>query len=141
MTPSEIALVKESFRRIVPIGDQVAALFYARLFDLDPSLRSLVTGDRVEQGRKLMAMLAAAVASLEQLDRIAPALRAVGARHADHGLRERHYPTVGVALLWTLEKCLGESFTAGIRTAWDKTYALLAHTLADANRHVSAAAA
>ena len=42
MTPADITLVKDSFRKIVPIADQAAALFYARLFELDPALPAVL---------------------------------------------------------------------------------------------------
>jgi len=141
MTPADITLVKDSFRKIVPIADQAAALFYARLFELDPSLRLLFRGDMREQGRKLMAMIATAVAALERLDQIVPAVRALGARHVGYGVREEHYATVGAALLWTLEKGLGADFTPAVKSAWTTTYTLLANTMIDAARSGQPAAA
>ncbi|HLP24683.1 MAG TPA: hemin receptor, partial [Acidobacteriota bacterium] len=54
MSPQEIQLVRSSFAQVVPIADQAAALFYARLFELDPSLRALFHGDMAAQGKKLM---------------------------------------------------------------------------------------
>jgi nitric oxide dioxygenase len=140
MTPTEITLVKESFRKVLPIADQAAALFYARLFELDPSLRPLFRGDLPEQGRKLMTMIATAVASLERLERIVPAVRALGARHSGYGVAEEHYATVGTALLWTLEKGLGSEFTPTVRDAWASTYALLATTMIEAQREAAVAA-
>lgn len=141
MTPSDINLVKDSFRKIVPIADQAAALFYARLFELDPSLRPMFRGDMREQGRKLMAMIATAVAALERLDEIVPAVRQLGARHVAYGVQEEHYATVGAALLWTLEKGLGPEFTPAVRAAWTTTYTLLANTMIDASRSGQPAAA
>lgn len=141
MTPSDITLVKDSFRKIVPIADQAAALFYARLFELDPALRPLFRGDMHEQGRKLMTMIATAVAALERLDTIVPAVRQLGARHVGYGIREEHYATVGAALLWTLEKGLGPEFTPAVKSAWTTTYTLLANTMIDASRSAQAAAA
>lgn len=141
MNPAEIALVKNSFRQIVPIADQAAALFYARLFELDPSLRRLFRGDMTEQGRKLMAMIAAAVAALEKLDTLVPAVRALGARHGGYGVTEDHYATVGAALLWTLEKGLGPEFTPEVRAAWVSVYSLLANTMIEAQRAAAPAAA
>jgi hemoglobin-like flavoprotein len=138
MSPNEITLVKDSFRKVVPIADQAAALFYARLFELDPALRHLFRGDMVEQGRKLMAMIATAIASLERLDAFVPALRQLGARHNDYGVREDHYGTVGAALLWTLEKGLGPEFTPAVRNAWTSTYSLLANTMIEAQREAAA---
>ena len=141
MSPTEINLVKDSFRKVVPIADQAAALFYARLFELDPALRHLFRGDMLEQGRKLMTMIATAVASLERLDTILPALRQLGVRHNGYGVREDHYGTVGAALLWTLEKGLGPEFTPEARLAWTNTYALLANTMIAAQREAAALAA
>jgi len=134
MTAIDVILVRDSFRKIVPIADQAAALFYARLFELDPSLRPLFRGDMQEQGRKLMTMLATAVAGLEKLDAIVPAVRQLGARHSGYGVRAEHYATVGAALLWTLEKGLGPEFTPEVRAAWTTTYTLLANTMKDAAR-------
>ena len=65
MTGEQINLVRDSFRRVLPAADSAAQLFYARLFELDPSLRVLFTGDMAEQGRKLMKMIGMVVISLE----------------------------------------------------------------------------
>jgi hemoglobin-like flavoprotein len=140
MTSAEIQLVKDSFRQIVPIADQAAALFYARLFELDPALRHLFRGDMREQGRKLMTMIAVAVQSLERIDTLVPAVRQLGARHAGYGVTEDHYATVGAALLWTLEKGLGPAFTPAVREAWTTTYSLLANTMIEAQREAALAA-
>jgi hemoglobin-like flavoprotein len=140
MNPTDIQLVKDTFCKITPIGQQAAALFYARLFELDPRLRGMFRGDMVEQGRKLMAMIAMAVASLERLDLLVPTVRALGKRHAGYGVEEEHYATVGAALLWTLEKGLGPEFTPAVRDAWTSTYSLLANTMLEAQRPTPAAA-
>ena len=44
MTPKQIVLVQESFK-VLPAADVAAALFYGRLFELDPSLRDMFHGD------------------------------------------------------------------------------------------------
>ena len=111
MNGEQIKLVQESFKKVVPIADAAATLFYGRLFDLDPALESLFKGDMVEQGRKLMQMIGVAVKSLDRLEQVLPAVRALGARHACYGVREKDYDTVGRALIWTLKKGLGEGFT------------------------------
>jgi hemoglobin-like flavoprotein len=129
MTSREIALVQGTFPKIAPIADQAAALFYARLFELDPSLRPLFNGDMREQGRKLMLMLTAAVDSLGNLGPILPVLHELGARHTTYGVRREHYPTVGRALLWTLEKALGRDFTPEVRAAWSTAYQKLSDAM------------
>jgi hemoglobin-like flavoprotein len=129
MTPQQIALVRTSFAAVRPIADSAAALFYGRLFELDPSLRSLFKSDLHGQGRLLMQMIGVAVDSLDRLDELAPKLTSLGRRHAGYGVRNRHYDTVGAALLWTLEQGLGTDFTPEVREAWISAYALLARTM------------
>ena len=88
---------------MLPIADAAAALFYERLFAFDPARRPLFRGDLQVQGRALMGMLRVAVGGLDRLDRLVPAVQALGRRHAGYGVRDEHYAMVASALLWTLE--------------------------------------
>jgi hemoglobin-like flavoprotein len=129
MTPIQIELVKSSWAKVAPIADDAAALFYGRLFELDPELKSLFKSDMKEQGRKLMAMLNTAVNSLDKVETIVPAVQDMGRRHVDYGVKDEDYDTVGAALLWTLEQGLGEGFTEEVKAAWVDTYTLVATTM------------
>jgi hemoglobin-like flavoprotein len=131
MTPRQILLVQTTFAQVEPIAETAAALFYARLFELDPSLRPLFTTDIQEQGRKLMQTIAVAVRGLDNLDALVPAVRALGKRHAGYGVQDQHYETVAAALIWTLEAGLGDAFTPEVREAWATVYWLLADTMKD----------
>ena len=134
MNREQIYLVKKTFKKIAPISEQAAALFYAKLFDLDPKLQGLFKGDVREQGRKLMQVISYAVDNLERIDEIVPQVRALGARHAGYGVEERDYDAVGMALLWTLEKALSLEFTTEAKEAWAALYELLAETMKEAAR-------
>lgn len=134
MTGKQIDLVKASFAKVEPVAEEAAVLFYAKLFDLDPDLRRLFTTDIKEQGHKLMQMLEMAVKSLDNLEKIVPAVRASGARHKSYGVKESHYETVAEALLWTLELALEKDFTAETREAWAAVYVLLAQTMKEGGR-------
>jgi nitric oxide dioxygenase len=126
MTPEQVQLIRSSFAKVAPIKDQAAALFYGRLFELDPSLRPLFKGDMAAQGAKLMVALGAVVASLDRLARILPAIRQLGRQHAAYGVRPDHYATVGEALIWTLQQAQGADFTPALRRAWTDAYGRLA---------------
>jgi hemoglobin-like flavoprotein len=132
MTPESQALVRDSFAKVVPIAEPAAAMFYARLFELDPSLRPLFKGDMQEQGRKLMAMIGTAVANLDKLETIVPAVQALGRRHAGYGVPPASYDTVAAALLWTLGQGLGDGFTPEAKAAWTEAYTVLATVMKDA---------
>jgi hemoglobin-like flavoprotein len=132
MTDEQIHLVQKSFRRVKPLSEEAAVLFYARLFELDPTLRPMFKGDIRLQGLKLMQTLELVVESLYHMDGLAPDIRALGARHRAYGVEDRHYETVGTALLWTLEKALEPRFTAETGEAWAAAYDMLAQMMKDA---------
>ena len=132
MTPENQALVRDSFAKIVPIAPQAAAMFYDRLFVLDPALKPLFKGDMNEQGRKLMAMIGTAVANLGKLEAIVPAVQDLGRRHATYSVAPASYDTVAAALLWTLGQGLGDAFTPPVEAAWTEAYTILATVMKDA---------
>jgi len=122
-----IRLVQDSFRtQVQPIADAAASLFYQRLFELDPSLRSLFKTDLAAQRRALMSMLAVAIQGLDHLDTLVPAVENLGRRHVGYGVKDRDYDTVGQALLEALQQGLGDAFTPELRDAWAEAYTLLA---------------
>jgi len=129
VTKEQVALVQNSFAAIAPIADDAAALFYRRLFELDPSLQAMFKGDMTEQRKKLMHMLTLAVKGLNRLEQLVPVVEDLGRRHVGYGVEDRHYETVGEALLWTLEKGLGPAFTPETKEAWVTVYGLLSTTM------------
>ncbi|WP_257168970.1 globin family protein [Bradyrhizobium sp. SRS-191] len=125
MTPSQIALVQDSFAKVAPISDQAATIFYDRLFEVAPQVRAMFPDDLTGQRKKLMATLAVVVNGLSNLPAILPAASALAKRHVDYGAKPEHYPVVGAALLWTLEKGLGSAWTAEVADAWTSAYGTL----------------
>jgi len=132
MTPRQKELVQTSWAKVVPIADTAASLFYGRLFELDPSLRPMFSTDIKEQGKKLMTMITVAVKGLDNLATLVPAVQALGKRHGGYGVKDEHYATVAAALLWTLEKGLGDAWNPELRDAWIAVYTILADTMKQA---------
>jgi len=125
MTPEQVSLVQSSFSKVAPIADAAAALFYERLFTIAPPVKQMFKGDMAEQGRKLIATLAVVVNGLTNLNAILPAASALARRHVAYGVKPSHYATVGEALLWTLEKGLGDAWNAETASAWTAAYQML----------------
>jgi nitric oxide dioxygenase len=134
MTAKQIQLIKMSLARIAPAAEPVAVAFYARLFELNPSLRLMFPANLDEQGRKLMQILGAVVGMLNRPDSLIPALESLGRRLSGYGLRDEHYDTVCEALLWTLERGLGPLFTDEGREAWTALYQVVSTTMQNAAR-------
>jgi len=129
MTNHQIQLVQSSFELVTPVLESVTATFYDRLFQLDPSLRSMFRSPKEEQARKLAHVLTVVVKGLNRLEQILPAVEQLGRRHSGYGVRPEHYATVGAALLWTLQSGLGEAFTPEVRDAWASAYSLLSSAM------------
>lgn len=129
MTPQDVERVQSTWAKVVPIRDTAATLFYGKLFELDPSLKSLFKGDMTAQGDKLMTMIDVAVKGLTRLDAIVPAVEALGQRHVGYGVKPQDYDTVAAALLWTLGQGLGDDFTPEVKASWTEVYVLLATTM------------
>src|SRR5260221_8192413 len=92
-------LIRESFAEIEPRAAIAALMFYQRLFALDPSLRALFQHDIEQQGVKLMQALKFAVAALDNPRELQPVLESLGRRHVYYGVEDRHYDSLGIALL------------------------------------------
>lgn len=133
VTSEQKQLVRSTWALMEPVKDDAARLFYGRLFEIDPSTRSLFAStDMAKQGEKFIQTITTTVAELEWPEVLRPAIEALGRRHIAYGVREEHYESVGAALLWTLEQSLGEAFTPEAEEAWAETYRSLASIMKDA---------
>jgi hemoglobin-like flavoprotein len=129
ITSRQIDLVQQSFRLVEPIIDDAAILFYARLFEVDPTLQRMFHRPRREQARLLAQTLTVVVKGIDRPAQLRGAVEALGRRHAGYGVRDEHYEAVGKALLWTFETTLKGAFTSEVREAWVAAYSWLAFTM------------
>ena len=132
MTPSERDLVRASFAEVALMPEVAGALFYERLFTINPDFRALFKHDMRVQGMKLMTMLAVMV--YDEPGEVLQAVRDMGQRHAAYGVKAPDYDAVGEALLWMLEQLLGEAFTPAVRDAWTVCYGELARQMKTASQ-------
>ncbi len=138
MAPRQIQLVRDSFEKVRPIAGTAADLFYGRLFEIAPQVRSMFPDDMAPQKKKLMTMLGLAVANLDQPATLTARVQELGQRHVGYGTRNDHFAPVGAALLWTLEQGLGPAFTPEVRDAWTETYNLIVDLMKTASADIAA---
>ena len=137
LNDAEKNAIARTWRLVLPIAETAADLFYKRLFTLDPTLVQLFPADMTAQKRKLMKSLHFIVQGLDwpdsawadladEKDDVVLVVLALGRRHRTlYRVEDRHYATVGEALVWTLDQGLGEAFTPEVREAWLKAYRLI----------------
>jgi nitric oxide dioxygenase len=132
LTDADIARVQASFKKVAPISDEAARIFYARLFEVAPSVQPMFKAPLEEQGRKLMATLAVVVNGLRNLEKIVPVAQKLAIQHVQYGVRPEHYQTVGECLSYTLQTALGDEMTPELESSWAKAYATLSRVMISA---------
>lgn len=139
MDAQQKELVQKTWAMVVPISDTAADLFYGRLFEMDPAIKPMFAKtDMKKQGKMLMQALSLTVKGLDAPDKLIPVLEDLGRRHTKYGVHDAHYDTVGGALLWTLEKGLGDAFTPAVKGAWTEAYTLVASVMKSAAQKLAA---
>jgi hemoglobin-like flavoprotein len=129
MTAEQRRLVRQSFDTLRGQTRPVALLFYGKLFELDPSARSLFHNDLGLQAAKIMDTLDSLAESLDRFDSMRGRLADLGRKHAGYGVRPEQYETVSIALLWAMGQALGPDFDPATRAAWATVLAAVADTM------------
>jgi hemoglobin-like flavoprotein len=122
VTPEQIKLIKLSFAPLIGRKLEAGKLFYQRLFEIAPDVKSMFKSDINAQADKLMSTLGLVIANLQDAPTLVSMLENLGQKHVGYGVQEEHYDKVGAALLWTLEKMLGDAFTNEAKIAWSDLY-------------------
>lgn len=118
MTPEQAKLIKLSFAPIIGRKREAGQLFYQRLFEIAPDVKPMFKTDLHAQAEKLMSTLGAMVGCLQDRPTLNAMLENLGRKHVGYGVKDEHYDKLRAALLWTLEKMLGDAFTDEARNAW-----------------------
>ena len=139
MTPDVRARIHESWEVASPRAEALTACFYMRLFEIDAAAGRLFAGTDMEaQHRKFATMLDRIVRAVDEPRTLVPDVTALARRHVAYGVEDRHYASVGEALLFALGETIGHRFTSDVRAAWVEAYALLAALMQrGAARHAS----
>jgi len=129
VTPEQVDIVEATMAVIEPHLDALSADFYARLFALDPTLRTLFATDAEQQREKFSAELADIASVLRRHGDFLAETTALGRPHVDYGVRPTHYRTAGIALVSALADALDTSWTSDVERAWRLAYNLTAEAM------------
>lgn len=133
LTPAQVGIVQDSFRRIGPQAAEASRIFYDELFRISPELRELFPEDISAHKMKFVQMLAGIVRSLDQIATISEEIVDLGRRHLSYDVEEEHFALVGEALLWALNRLLGPDFTPEVREAWTAVYDMIFRVMQEAS--------
>ncbi|MGP1347870.1 MAG: globin domain-containing protein [Phycisphaerales bacterium] len=135
--PADEALIgrlRRSFAIVQGEGVRLGELFYQRLFEAAPQVRSMFRSDISAQSAKLIAALEAVVSNLERPEENAAMIAELGRRHAGYGARPEHYVLVTELLVASMEELLGPRIDAQTLDEWRLVLRLVSEQMIAASR-------
>ena len=137
MTPKQVALVRSSWAQVAAMDPEiVGSIFYNCLFETAPGIRTMFHRPIPEQSRKLLTILDHIIEKLDAMDEIVENIVKLARRHDEYGVKPEHFVNVGEALLWTLEKSLGNKWNKELKEAWTLCYVRLSAAMMSAVKHI-----
>lgn len=137
MTSRQIELVRYSWARVTAIDEVTFGIgFYNRLFEIAPDIEPMFKRPILEQSRKLTTILDHVIEKLDTLDEIVENIVKLAQRHETYGVKPGHYTLVGEALLWTLERALGDEWGDDLKFAWTMCYVSISTAMLQAMKHI-----
>jgi nitric oxide dioxygenase len=133
MTLNQIQLIEDSWDYVLVHATDAGIIFYDRLFELNPDLRLLFKQDIKLQSKKLVSLITFVVHKLNNFSQVVSDIRELGVSHKKYFVEAEHYKYVGEALLWTLEKGLGQGWNAETKSAWTALYGKISGIMIDAS--------
>jgi hemoglobin-like flavoprotein len=134
--------VIQSTWRAVRFGLDVKAtqMFYDRLFDQFPFVRSMFPDNMKAQYSKLFKAVSLVVECLDDVEALVPVLKDLGVRHAGYGVVRSHYEAVTECFLWTLNTYIfammpnnnAVTWVLDIADSWDWALTFIGTIMADA---------
>ena len=137
MTSRQIGLVRRSWARVTAFDGVTFGIgFYNRLFEIAPDIELMFKRPVLEQSRKLTTILDHVIEKLDSLDDIVENIVKLAQRHETYGVKPGHYTLVGEALLWTLERELGDEWNDDLKFAWTMCYVTISTAMLQAMKHI-----
>lgn len=87
------------------------------------------------QNKKLVDMLVYLIQCIDKPEQLEAGIRTVASRHQEMNLETAQYVHVGEALLWTLEKGLGNDWNPALQQAWSHCYDQIAYAMQNSGIH------
>ena len=125
MTAQQIQLIRSSWQLTAEEPLKAAISFYDQLFSLSPQLRGLFRSPMSGQTMTIMKAIGYLVNRLENIYEIGDEFPDTNYLSQAYGLQPKHFAEIKDALLWTIEKSLGNSWNDETREAWLSCYEIL----------------
>lgn len=134
LNDTQIAAIRRGYAAIEPNHEAFARKFQRKLSESRPELAARYLEAKGAHENDFIDTLTLVIGGLDEPAEIAPIVEDLGRRHVKFGGAPADHRVVGDALLWTLERGLGEDWTPGAKDAWVALYRAMASTMMEATR-------
>ena len=108
--PKQKKPIQGTWAQVVPIADQAAAIFYQRLFEIDPSTRPLFRSTDMAQQRKKLLQVLGWRCRRSTISARSKTVEDLGRRHAGYGVKD-------AITIRSVSRCSGR-LEQGLGNAW-----------------------
>ncbi|PJN94595.1 hypothetical protein CNY89_13590 [Amaricoccus sp. HAR-UPW-R2A-40] len=105
ITEDQLDLLRASMRLVNARRPLMSAIFYEKLFEIEPGFRQLFSGNLREQTDKVMFALGAVLGQIHDVEACRDMTRDLAIRHVGYGVKDGDYAKAGDAVLATLARC------------------------------------
>lgn len=119
--PAVLADVRDSCLAVTDRPVRLAESFYWHLFDIAPRTRDMFPANMSDQMQKMIDVLLAAVAGLDDADttELEASLRSLGAHHRRYlNVEPAHYGYIGHALTRAVRDVSGPRWSGALSSSW-----------------------
>ncbi len=125
-----VPALEKSFNLIAPQAEALVARFYEELFKRYPQVIPMFAHtEPKKQQQMLLGSLKLVMANLNNVDALAKALTALGARHEKYGAVEAHYEAVATTLMDVMKEFAGRGWTQEVQDAWSHALGTIAQVM------------
>lgn len=131
LAPHQQALIQNSVEALECTTVDLAAVFYGKLFELAPEVRTMFPEEMSTQINKLQQTLVYVLSTMNDTRTLYPVLDELGLAHQDLGATMDHYGVVGEALLSALSENVA-GWNEDHHAAWSELYVAVSGRMLDA---------
>eukprot|EP00057_Strongylocentrotus_purpuratus_P016362 XP_011670836.1 PREDICTED: uncharacterized protein LOC763287 isoform X4 [Strongylocentrotus purpuratus] len=145
ITRNQKEIVQRTWKMLEKDPGRHGAVMFARLLTDHPdvghlfpfgnkglSYHQLLWDDTVKaHGKRVMQTVGHAVDGLNDLDVLVPILQDLARRHIEYNVNKEHFEPVGKALLYAIEKGLGNTFDNETKEAWMAVFSIIVNTMSE----------
>ncbi len=133
LSKEDIKRIQGSFQKLSGKQQETGDILYKHLFESNPDISKIFTGDMSEQARTFMRMIKTVVEGLNNVHIIMPAIQNMGSRHVDYGVKGEMFTHFKGSLMFALDKVLGSDFDSDTKASWSKLYDVMEELMKGSN--------